>query len=232
MKYVVKMFDQYWLRECEDHMEEIYDLEQATQYDSKDAAKSAIGRFTYGEYCKIVQYKRALVSFKKWRGAGMIRRELPLVSEDWNRPFNPDVDGLLEVIKFKLFVAENEMQVTQENYNTWPDSLNEYLSCFYDKESYYEDMDTGKLGHTFQIMVTPGKATFEEFKAQLETLMPYVSYKDDDGWLIFPIFDKDLSAYGTRYLHYDPVTEMAHVEDYQGNLEDCFGAIERYYYYE
>ena len=51
--YVIQIFDDYWVRDGEGQVEEIHDLEAATQFKTKKAAKEVISSLTYAEYCKI-----------------------------------------------------------------------------------------------------------------------------------------------------------------------------------
>ena len=231
MKYVVKMFEEYWLRVCEDHMEELYDLEKATVFNTKKAAKNAINDFNMVEYCEILKLEEELPKFLEWKAGGMIRRSLPKLNKSYSRPYNGE--GLEDVIDWHLYLKEHEDEISYTDYKTWPD-VHEFLDNFYKTESYWEG-DYGKLVHSFKLMVSK-EANYSKFKKELNKLTPYVSYKEDD-YLIFSIFDHELSEYESRYFHYKSDKDCKIMDDrgntkLKGTLKECFNKIKQYYYYE
>ena len=229
-KWVIKLFEQYWVKEQESSCLEIYDLEQATQYDTKKSAQDFINKTRMAEHSIIVKYDDVISEFLEWKKNGMIRRTIPLtISSRYNG------EGMDDVIKFHLFTRGHEMAITHEDYMTWP-NINKFTKHF-GKIIFVDSDDYSELYCSFDIKLNRDDYDFEVFKNELNKLIPYVSYKDAGGRLIFWIMDKDLSEFGTRYLYYN-TKEDKHViyesrfVEHKGTLKQLFDIIRKDYYYE
>lgn len=229
-KWVIQLFKEYWVKEQDNCCLEIYDLEQATQYNTKKEASEFINKTNFVQYSKILRYNDVIEKFLEWKNSGMIRREIPLITSS---KYNGE--GLDDVIKFHINHVENENTVSYEDYQTWP-NFDKFLIHFYDLQSYHNN-DYSELYHTFRLKFDKDGCNFNKFKEELEKLIPYVTYVDAGGDLIFPIFDKDLSEFGTRYFYYNPREDKhtlyeSSYRQHKGNLKQIFDIIKNHYYYE
>jgi hypothetical protein len=229
--YVIQLFDEYWLRDANDHIDEVYDLEAATQFKTKKAAKALIASVTLSEYCKIQKYADILPDFLEWKKNGMVRREIPKITEE-SRKY--DGEGLEEVIAFHKYHHTHQQEIRYKDYATWPD-VEDFLECFY-KTGHYHSMDATETMTTFSVKVNQ-TAEYEIFKKELELLVPHVTWFDD-GYACMSIFDHECSEYESRYFLFNK-DEDKHVirnhrgsELYSGTLEECFYRISGRYYYE
>lgn len=224
--YVIKLFENWWVREVDQEVfHEIYDLEKATQYKTKKEAKAFLENITLSEYAEIVKYEDEIDKFLQWKEQGMIRRVLSMRK---SKAYNGE--GLKEVIQFHKNNYLDDMSVDYEDYKTWP-KINNFMTYFYDIEAYHNKNEFEGLEFTFQIKVEKD-CLFSQFKKEIKQLEKHVTYIDDDGYMVFPIFDKDLSQFGTRHFLYNPNEDKHKVEHFEGTLKQCFEHIKKHYYYE
>lgn len=228
------MFDQYWMVDKGDSIEEVYDLECATRFKTKKEAKALIDDTKYEEYCEVVKYDDVIGDFMEWKNAGMVRRHISKIDRSYSRPFDKDKDDLESVINFYKFHTENEDSVKFSDYTTWP-NLDFFLKNFYHLNSYYTDGMSDKL-MSAQLMVNKN-ADFDTFKKEVELMSQYVTFMDDDGLCVFDIFEHTLSEFDSYYFHYNKNEDKHKIvgryrKMFSGSLEKCFEEIKREYYYE
>jgi hypothetical protein len=232
MHYVIQMFDDFWLRDGDGQVEEIHDLEAATKFKTKKAAKEVIDSITFAEYCKIKKLSEVLPKFLEWKQGGMVRREIPKIS-GMSRKY--DGEGLEEVIAFHKYHHDHEQEVRYEDYRTWP-NVDRFLECFYKMERYHS-ADYTKTMDTFQMKVER-TAAYTTFKKELKLLLPHITHIGEDGFAIMSIFDHECSAYESRYFLYNGDKDEHHIKNhydrvlFTGTLKQCFEEIRARYYYE
>jgi hypothetical protein len=232
--YVIQLFEDYWLRDGEGQVEEINDLEAATKFKTKKAAKEVVSSITFSEYCKIKNLSDVLPEFLEWKQRGMVRREIPKISKK-SRKY--DGEGLEEVIAFHKYHKDHEREVRHEDWSTWP-NVGHFLECFHDMERYHSE-DYTKTMDTFKLKVER-TAEYKTFKKELKILLPHITHIDEDGFAIMSIFDHELSYHETRYFLYDKnsVKDEHHIKNhydhvlFSGTLKQCFEEIRTRYYYE
>lgn len=92
---------------------------------------------------------------------------------------------------------------------------------------------------TSHLVFTPEKdGNFEDFQRELNMVMDKITYKDEDGFLVMPIFDHFLSEHGNSVsLFIHPETKQVKVggrwrkEDFS-SLKEAFNYLRRERYYE
>lgn len=230
--YVIQIFDDYWIRDGDGQVEEIHDLEAATQFKTKKAAKEVVNSITHAEYCKIKKLSDELPTFLEWKQDGMVRRELPKISK-MSRKYNKE--GLKEVIAFHKYHRDHEDEIRSEDWRTWP-NVGHFLECFYDMERYNSE-DYATTTDTFKVKVER-TAEYKTFKKELKLLLPHITHIDKDGFATMSIFDHELSFHETRYFLYDKDKDEHHIKNhygrmlFTGTMKQCFEEIRARYYYE
>ena len=239
MKYVIKMFEEYYFRDAGDCVEELYDLEQATIFTSKKSAKEAIHTLAgMGDYCDILKFDDIIEDFRKWKDAGMVRRTLHKVDESKSKKY--DGEGLEEVIEHRIW-AFNNPQSRYEDAKTWPD-VGHFLENFYDTE-FYSNHDYTERYMSFQIKLHKQKSVFSKFKEEMEKLLPHVTYVDEDGegYKIFRVFEHTLGEHGIYSFYYDESQDFHKIvkttygsdrDTFKGTLKQCFEKLKKYHYKE
>lgn len=232
MKHVIKMFDKYYLRNHDDYIEEIYRLDCATVFNSKSEAKKVIGNISYEDHCKIVPYEKELEAFKKYFDSGMIRRTINKINKEYSRPYDEENDTISDVINFYIFNSENNEEVKYTHYRTWP-RLYLLTKTFFEHQAFW-DLSYKNIYHSFQIAINK-KVSFEDFKKEFNLFKDYVTFKEED-YLIFRIFDHELSEYETRSLLFkneeDCKITGRYSDIFSGTLEECFKVIQKDFYYD
>lgn len=229
--YVIQMFDEYWLRDREGLVEEINDLEAATKFKTKKAAKEVINSTTFAKYCSIKKLSEVLPEFLTWKEQGMVRREIPKITSMSQKY---DGEGLEEVIAFHKYHKDHEQKVRYEDWRTWP-NVGHFLECFYDMER-YNSADHTKTMDSFKVKVER-TAEYETFEKELKILLPHITYIDDDRFAVMSIFDYELSEYESRYFLYNIDKDEHRIKNhydnilFTGTLKECFEEIRTRYYY-
>ena len=177
MKWIIKMFDKYYLRNFENSIEEIYLLYDATIFNTKKEAQQVLDDFCYVEECKIIKYKDEFEIFKKYFDEGMIRRSFKKINKTFSRKYNPKIDTIKDVINFFIFHADNENEIRYEDYTTWP-YLDLITKTFFSYEGYHNEKYT-ELYHSFRIAINK-KVTFKDFKKEFNLFKKYITYIKDE----------------------------------------------------
>jgi hypothetical protein len=231
-QYVIKAFDKYFIRDAGNCLDEIYDLYQATIYESVQDAKKVFASCTYSEYFKIEEYDSVKKEFDEWKAGGMVRRKLSKIDKEMSRKYNGE--PLEEVIKFFIYHHANEDKVRQKDYSTWPDLY--LLSKILMGTESYSDRDYTNSWITFKISVKKD-VSFTDFKQDIDLALKYTTFKKN-GFYIFHIMDHELSRYECRYLHIHESEDRAQIVNHRerikfdGSIEECFKEIKEQYYYD
>ena len=238
MPFVIKAFDKYYIRDREDHIEEIYDLDQATVFISKKEAEAICNQSNLAEYFKIIDIVPEKEKYDAWKTEGMIRRTLPKIDKKMSRKYNGE--SIPEIIKFFKYVSENEDKVAQKDYETWP-KLYAKAAILFDFVSYWDKAYTKK---THSVSITVKKdSDYSIFEKELNLALPHITHIED-GYYIIPIMDHELSMYESRNLlikvaegpirhhHACKISGNRYREIYKGSLIDCFKDIKNNYYYD
>lgn len=230
LKYVIKMFNQYYLRDCGDFFEEIYDLEQATIFSSKKKAIACVLDSTYSSNSEVFLLDDILPEFLLWKKSGMVRRNLPKINRLVSRPYNGE--GMDEVLKFTSYMFMNENKVDYDDYCTWP-KLREVTKFIFDKECHSID---GKREITFSIAVSQDDDDYRLLEDEIKLTIPYITYRVDGNPHI-SIFDHTLSEFGSYYLIYNEIDNSHTITTgagsilFSGTFEEVFIHIKNHYYY-
>jgi hypothetical protein len=216
--------------------EEIYNPNFATLFNTKEDALKFINTYsTLPQYSEVVKSEDAIDAYDKWVKSGAVRRTFKCINTTKSRPYNGE--SLDELIDWWVYVRLNRNQIKTEHHVTWPELYKKSKHLF--EVMVYHNRVRSERYITFEIY-TSQNGKFEEFNEELNLVMDKVTYKDDDGYLIFPIFDHYLSEGGnTVCLLIHPETKQVEIgsptfssqrEEFP-SLEDAFNYMkeERYY---
>lgn len=160
-----------------------------------------------------------------------IYREIPLLDKKYDIPYTDQKP--VEVLNWWMEIKKgSDKAVSQKNYSTWP-SLYSIFKNLWEIRSYYDKGNT--ILHTATIFVTKD-SEFKNFKKELYLVLDFSTYTKE-GYKAFPIFDNDLSEFGTRYLLYKSDRDCIILTDRFGydkrklTLEESFKYIKDNYYY-
>jgi hypothetical protein len=237
MTYIIRQdFDissvPYYVRVVDDKtFEEVYNPAFATQFNSEAEARKWIDTYSsMAKYSTIVEFKDSVSLYFEWFKGGTVRRTLSCINTSKSRPYNNE--SVDEVIDWRIYATENGSEIKFEHYKTWP-HLYQICEHLWDVENYPNSKYT-EYYLTFKIY-TGKSGKFEEFEAELNKVMDKVTYRDEDGYLIFPIFDHFMSEHGNNVsLLIHPETEKVKISGrYSWNerefssLEDAFDYMRR-----
>lgn len=217
-----------------DTFEEIYDPKFATQFASEIEAQRWINTWSsMKSVSTVVSREDSICKFEEWAKGGMVRRTFACINRTMSRKYNNE--PLAEVVDWWIYATTNEDEIEFEDYETWPYlySISKHL---YEVQS-YSSRDFETVDITFQIY-TSQNGNFEEFQGELNLVLDKVTLKDEDGFLILPIFDHYLSEGGNSVsLMIHPETRKVKVEgrweeEEFSSLEEAFEFIKRERYYE
>jgi hypothetical protein len=241
MNYIIKHdFNQnvpYYVRLVDDKtFDEIYDPTFATQFNTKNKAQKWIDTYSsMAEHSQVVETADAIQEYGKWVKSGSIRRTLACVNTSMSRPYNDE--PLDEVIDWWIYAKNNNREIKYEHYQTWPDLYG--ISKHLWSVNRYSNRDYTEYYISFEIY-TRRDGKFEDFESELNKVIDKVTFKDDEGYLIFSILDHYLSEHGNSVsLLIHP--ESKHVKisgrySYDNNefssLEDAFNYMKKERYYE
>jgi hypothetical protein len=214
--------------------EEIYDPKQATQFKTKKEAQKWIDFASQMKTnSKVVEYRESVQQFLDWANNGMVRRTLNCINRTMSRPYNNE--PLEEVIDWWIYSRANDGEIDYDDYKTWPNlySISKHL---WDVNGYHSK-DYKKLYISFDIY-SKQSGQFEDFKKELNIVLDKITFKDEEGYLILPIFDHYLSERGDSVsLLIHPETKKVkiggrwHKEEFP-SLEDAFNYIKKERWYE
>lgn len=238
-EYIIKLDfggTNYYVRDNENGTwDEILDPHFATVFNQKKQAKDwAKENITFTEYVKVVQSEPEDKKFDEWVQKGMIRRSFNVINKEISRKYNNESpeDVLKQLI---LFQRTDENEYSYKDYATWP-NLNSVFEFLFDTESYVSRKNDDDY-HTFSIYVKPD-SKYKNFEKEIQLIIPHITYFDSDGGKIISIFDRFLSAGGdsaclvanndgtfsVKGAYFRPLEHKS--------LEECFGFIKKYRYYE
>jgi hypothetical protein len=213
--------------------DEVYSPSRATLFHTREQAQDWVNTYSpFAQYSEIVELEGEVKEYDQWVKEGCVRRTLACINQSMSRPYNNE--PLDQVIDWWIYATENDGEIKYEHYVTWP-GLGEISNHLFSIEKYHDSGDYSKTCITFQIY-TSRKGKFKQFKFELSKVIDKVTYKDEDGYLVLPIFDHYLSEGGNSvYLLIHPDTDEVRIEGSE-NLEfsclkEAFKYIreERYY---
>lgn len=215
---------------------ETYDPELATQFKSEDEAQHWIDvNSPMKEYSKVVGFNDCISEYMEWKDGGSVRRVLECIDRSMSRPYNGE--GLEDVIDWRMFYCNNDDKIDYDDYITWPElhSISNHLW----ELDHYSSWDRKEEYISFAIY-TRRDGDYRVFEKELNMVIDMVTYKDEDGYLIFPIFDHYLSEHGNSVsLLIHPETKKVKIYGrYSSNnkeydsLESAFEYMKAERYYE
>lgn len=233
--YIIKHnFDQeipYYVRLVgNETLEEIYNPNFATLFNTEKEALEFINTYSPSPlpaFSEVVKSKDAIDAYDKWVNSGAVRRTLECINVTKSRPYNGE--SLDEVIDWWVYVKLNPNQIKTECYKTWPE-LFQMSKHLFDVQGHH-NQDYSECYITFQIY-TSQNGNFEEFNEELNRVMDKVTYKDDDGYLIFPVLDHYLSEGGNSVcLLIHSETKQVEIGSPHGCARTEFSSLEDVFYY-
>jgi adenosine deaminase len=241
MSYIIKHdFDQpipYYVRLVDsEKFEELYCPKFATRFETREKAQEFIDTYSsVAEYSKVVDAATAIEEYDKWVESGTVRGTRKCINTTVSRPYNGE--SLDEVIDWWIYQKHNDNEIKYEHYETWPGlySITKHLV----EVGAYHNNDYSELFITFLIR-TSKDGEFSVFESELSKVMNRVTYKDDEGYLIFPILDHYLSEHGNSVsLLIHPETTKVKIGrgryssgDEFATLEGAFNYMKKERYYE
>ncbi len=214
--------------------DEVYSPEFATQFKTKKKAQEWIDvSSSMKSHSKVVDFDKSVQKYKEWVEGGTVRRTLACINRTMSRKYNNE--PLEEVIDWWVYAKTNDDEIDYADYETWPKiySLSKHLW----EVSIYCSRDHEDYLITFEIY-TRQDGNFDVFQRELNLVLDKVTYKDEDGFLILPIFDHYLSEGGNSVsLLIHPETNQVKIERGRHNivfasLEDAFDYMKSERYYE
>lgn len=214
--------------------DEVYNPEFATQFKTKKEAQEWIDiSSSMKEYSNVVDFNESIQKYEEWVEAGTVRRTLACINRTMSRKYNNE--PLEEVIDWWIYAQTNDSEIDYEDYKTWPQlySISKHL---WDVSGYHS-RDYKDLYVTFEVY-TKQDGTFDDFQRELNLVLDKITYKDEDGFLILPVFDHYLSEGGNSVsLLIHPETKQVKIEGRWYNkefasLEDAFDCMKSERYYE
>jgi hypothetical protein len=214
--------------------QEIYNPKIATQFKTKKEAQQWIDVYSsMKSHSKVVDFEKSVQKYEEWVNGGTVRRTLACINRTMSRKYNNE--SLEDIIDWWIYQRNNDDEIDFDDYKTWP-QLHTIAKHLWDVEGYHSK-DYKEIYITFEIY-TPEDGNFEDFQRELNMVMDKVTYKDDDGFLIMPIFDHFLSEHGNSVsLLIHPETKQVKVggrwrkEDFS-SLKEAFNYMRRERYYE
>jgi len=227
----------YFVRVVDDTtFDEVYDPRFATQFKTKNEAQEWIDECSsMKKYSKVVDFAEHLLKYEEWVKSGTVRRSLSCINRIMSRQYNNE--SLEEVIDWWIYQKNHDDEIDFNHYRTWPYlySISKHL---WDVNGYHSS-DYKELYVTFEIY-TRQDGNFDEFQNELNLVLNKVTYKNEDGYLILPIFDHYLSEHGNSVsLLIHPETQKVKIEgrySYHNqefsSLEKAFNYMKRERYYD
>ena len=215
--------------------DEIYNPKFATQFKTNKEAQQWINvSSSMKSHSEVVDFQESVQKYEEWFNGGTVRRTLACINRTMSRQYNNE--PLEEVIDWWIYATTNDDEIDYEDYETWP-GLHSISKHLFSVEGFHS-RDYSDLCITFQIY-TRRNGNFDEFQRELNMVLDKVTYKDDDGYLVLPIFDHYLSEHGNSVsLLIHPETQQVKIEgkySYDNrkfsSLKDAFDymKLERYY---
>jgi hypothetical protein len=225
--YVIKAFDNYFIRDDGDKLSETYNLYNATKFKTKEEAEDVCASCNISEYFKIIPFSSAKIKYDKWAEEGMVRRKINKIDRKISRKY--EGGGLKEVLDFRVQHIKNENLIAYSDYKTWPQLYG--VSKYLNNVSSYTD---GRL--TVEIQIKKD-GVFKDFYEEIIVCIPFITHIENN-YYVLPIVDHELSKFESRYLciHKDlkhglirnSRKVLIHEED---KLENCFEYIKKYFWY-
>lgn len=211
--------------------------EKADRFATKKKAKEFIAQYNGTSMSlRVVPYDDAQCEWEDKLEEGVPMREFP-IKANLSRPFNgEDANGVLKwwIQYGKDYCEHGDGRISYEDYRTWPEL---YSVCDHIwSKACFVSHDYSETYLSFQIY-TRRDGKYGDFKRELMKVLPHVTYVDDDGNKVLPIFDHFLSEHGNSVSLVITGKDKAKVvgrydSRVEGSLRDCFDYMRRERYYE
>lgn len=225
----------YYVRCGEYSWEEILSPHVATEFKSESLAiEWSKENTTFGEYAVALDPQPEKEKFDEWVKNGMVRRKFDIVDKKLSRKYNNETPE--EILAWWIAKWEDKSGVRYEDYKTWP-KLNSVFKHLSDCVSYYSKGYSGPLLHSFSVF-TGRDGKFEDFKKELDLILPHITHLNDNGDKLIDVFDHYLSESGNSVKLVAHKNGKFSVEGRydtpikNSDLEKCFEYLRQERYYE
>ena len=203
--------------------------ELATRFGTKEEAKAFQSEISLKT--KITTIDEECELFKK---TDWVYRKFKCVNKTLNIPYKKGDDKVSVLNWWMRYNKSNDRETTYDVYSTYPKLYSLFSHLWnisrYTSKNYVNKYITAEI-------YTNQEGTYNDFLEELNLVINDVTYLSEDGYKILPIFDKDLSEYGSRYLYFKDVNDCYIQEGYRTNmnkstLSECFKKMTKEFYYE
>jgi hypothetical protein len=233
MPYIIKHdFNQnvpYYVRVIDkSSFDEVYAPQCASQFDTKTEAQEWIETYSsMKENSSVVDFFESAAEYLQWTNEGTVRRTLSCINRSMSRPYNNE--PIDEVIDWWIYQRHNVTKIDYDDYKTWP-HLHQVSKHLWEVNAYHS-RDYKELYIGFEIYTKPD-GNFEEFEREINRVIAKTTYKDEDGYLIFPIFDHFLSEHGNSvYLLIHPKSKEVKISGCYSYNNSEFPSLEKAFEY-
>lgn len=212
----------------------VLDPNSATVFNDKNAALAWMRENTAEDkdQYRVVEFGKAVTKWEKWLKSGAVfSSKRPLRDQKFSRKYNDDAPEV--VLDWHWLRYENENAIKYEDYKTWPD-LFQVFKHLCDVSAF--ENEAGGFFKTVEIYVNQD-SNFETFASELNLVYDRITFLDDDGFKVMPVFDRYLSEGGNKaYLKGKDGYWKVVIRDYkiavEGTLKDCFDYLRKHRYYK
>lgn len=225
--YIIKVFDQYFLKDDGDYVIETHSPILATDFKTKKEAKDYVAKNTeWKEYATIVKRTQKMVDeFNAWLST-MQRRRIEKIDRSGKYDFNQSKHGRDEVFDFWMNKHSKPGAMSDESFLTWP-----YLSAYF--KNLYSVGRTGDNQYYVECWFRVGD-DYNTFEKEMVYLFDHVTVDE----LKISVFDHFLCEGGNkvdftinRSLSEVTVEERFNKKSFK-SLKECFDFMVKERYYE
>jgi len=191
----------FYTRVLSDVYEEIRDPRQATIFPTKKEATDWIkDNSSMAEYMKAEKLEPHVELFMEHLDGGMVRRSFPLLSKSpINFKYNKTKHDWKDVVDWSYNYRNSrdpDSLVSYEIYSSWP-HLWRVTKHLWEFNGYWT-LDYSELVVGVELVFPKNDSDFQNFKIELDYVLDNydLTHKDDDGNIIFTVFDRFLSEGG------------------------------------
>lgn len=225
--YIIKIFDQYFLKDDGEYVIETYSPIVATGFETKAEAEEYVTKNTeWKPYADIVERTKKMVDdFNEW-SVLMQRRKIEKIDRTGKYDFDPAKHGRDGVFDFWLNHQE-QPNIPIESYRTWPE-LSEYFKNLYGVRRVSDN------GYYIECWFKPGD-DYHTFEKEMTYLFDHIPCRE----IIIKVFDRFLCEGGdsvkitvNRQLTDIKVSGRYVSTTTYRTLKDCFDYLVKERYYE
>jgi hypothetical protein len=201
---------------------------KAKRFANKDDAKEFLKLFDM-EGAKI---DRADTHLQKFDRCDYKYMEINLLDPTFDIPYNSHSPQ--EVISWWINIKKlDEREVSSKNYQTWPKPWT-VTSHLWDI-SVYNSRINRETYTTFEVF-TRRDGDFIKFQSEIEMVKSHCTFIGEDGYIRFPIIDRELSEYEKREFLYKTESDCKitniRYDLFKGTMDQCFEKMKLSYWYE